>query len=164
MTRAHKVLGFLLVALVGIYGCAQGPAQPPTPTASTEAKGNPGLEARVHRLEEDYKAATAARDSLKQKLTAAEEQQARLQKQIEQAREEATQERNAIAAERDALKTEREALKAEVKARTAERDEVRTQYTTYIKSVREQTDKAESTLNGPAAPVNPAAISTQPQR
>ena len=164
MTRAHKVLGFLLVSLVGIYGCAKGPAQSPAPTASTEAKGSPGLEARVHRLEEDYKAAAAARDSLRQKLAAAEDQQARLQKQFDQAREDAARERDAIAAERDALKTEREALKAEVKARTAERDEVRGQYASYIRSVREQADKAESTLNGPPAPVNPAAISVQPQR
>ena len=28
MSRSHKVLGFLFVALLGVYGCARGPIEP----------------------------------------------------------------------------------------------------------------------------------------
>ena len=90
MTRSHKVLGFLLVAVLGIYGCARGPA--------TASGGSGGLEAKVQRLE-DFRAAAAARDSFRQKLLAAEEQQGRLQRQLEQDRAAAAQEREARTAQ-----------------------------------------------------------------
>jgi hypothetical protein len=140
MTRSHKVLGFLLVSLLGIYGCARGPA------------GSPGdkhaaLEAKVQRLEEDFRAAAAARDSFRQKLLAAEEQQGRLQRQLDQDRAAAAQ--------------ERDALQAQVKARTAERDHFQTQYGNFIKSLKEQLDKAETAMNTPSAPSAPAVAGAQ---
>lgn len=153
MTRAHKVLGFLLVTLVGIYGCAKGPAPTPTTTntPTTESKSNPALEAKIHRLEDDFKAAAASRDALRQKLTAAEDQQARLQRQADQAKQEAV-----VAAQ------ERDALRNEIKTRTTERDDVKSQYATYIKSVREQADKAEAAMNNGNNPVMDGGASAGP--
>ena len=62
MTRSQKVLGFLFVALLGLYGCARGPG------AATGGNNLAALEAKVQRLEEDYRVAAAARDSFRQRL------------------------------------------------------------------------------------------------
>ena len=66
MTRSAKVMGFLLVAVVGLWGCAKGPD-------SANTAKNTSLEAKAQRLEEDFRAAAAARDQFKQKLLATEE-------------------------------------------------------------------------------------------
>ena len=54
MTRSLKTIGFLLVAVVGAWGCSK------VPTGNAE---NPSLEAKAQRLEEDFRAAAAARDA-----------------------------------------------------------------------------------------------------
>jgi hypothetical protein len=145
MTRSHKVLGFLLVALLGIYGCARGPA-----AGSADGRAA-AAEARVQRLEEDFRAAAAARDTFRQRVIAAEEKQSQLQKQLEQATATAAQERQ-----------EREAAKAELKSRTAERDNLQVQYEAFRKNIRELLGSAESALNTPpAAATPPVLIGTQ---
>jgi multidrug efflux pump subunit AcrA (membrane-fusion protein) len=120
MTRSHKVLGFLLVAVFGIYGCAKGPTGVP-------AGDRAGLEAKVQRLEEDVKAAAAAREAFRQKAVAAEHELVARQKQYEQ---------------------QRDVMSAQLKARTAERDSLQAQHVGFIKTLREQLDKAESAMNG----------------
>jgi hypothetical protein len=142
MTRSHKVLGFLLVALFGIYGCARGPA------GASADRG--GAEAKVQRLEEDFKAAAAARDSFRQKLVAAEEQQGRLQRQLD--------------LDRAAAAQEREGLTAQLRARTAERDHFQTQYGNFIKTLKEQLDKAETAMNPPPSPTTPAVAGAEAGR
>src|SRR5436305_11600686 len=57
MTHNQKVLGFALVALLGIYGCAKGP--PGSPTSATDNKTNPAMEARVLKLEEALRSTAA---------------------------------------------------------------------------------------------------------
>jgi len=151
MTRSHKVLGFLLVALVGLYGCAKGPDPTPAATVTAEAKSNPVLDAKLRRAEDDLKAATAARDALREKLAAAEGRQARLQKQLDEASEAA-----------GAVAQEREALRAEVRARTSERDEVKAQYEAFRKSIREALGQAEAGTAVPAAPSPRTAVNTSP--
>jgi seryl-tRNA synthetase len=128
MARSRKILGFLLVTLFGAYGCAKGPPD------RTEKSTTP--EAKVQRLEDDYRSVLAAREQLRHKLNAAEERQAQLQKQFDQ---------------------EREALKAEVKSRTAERDSVAFQYDGFRKSLKELIAQAETTAN-PSGSISPAAI------
>lgn len=119
MARSHKVLGFLLVAVLGVYGCAKGPTTPPGDRT--------GLEAKVQRLEEDVKAAAAAREAFRQKAVAAEQELIARQKQFEQ---------------------QRDVIAAQLKARTAERDSLQAQHVGFIKNLREQLDKAESAMNG----------------
>jgi chromosome segregation ATPase len=129
MTRSHKILGFLFVMIVGVYGCAKGPAG--------GSEKNPSLESKVQRLEEDFRAAASARDQFKQKLLAAEERQSQLQKQLDQDRASAV--------------AERDALKAEVKARTTERDTLATQYDGFRKGLKELIGQAENALANPSA-------------
>jgi septal ring factor EnvC (AmiA/AmiB activator) len=126
MTRSHKVLGFLLVALLGIYGCARGPAAAPHGEKAA-------LEAKVQRLEEDLRAAAAARDSFRQRLLTTEEKQTQTQRALDQAAAGATK----VAKERDAARAERDALHA--------------QYDGFRKNIRELLGQAETALGHPPA-------------
>lgn len=144
MTRSHKVLGFLIVALLGIYGCARGPA---AGTSGDKA----ALEAKVQRLEEDFRAAAAARDSFRQRLLATEEKQTQTQQALDQA--------NAAAVKATG---EREAAKAELKARTAERDTLHVQYEGFRKNIRELLGTAETALNNPPAAAPPTVVVGSP--
>ncbi|HUR54870.1 MAG TPA: hypothetical protein VMZ71_12110 [Gemmataceae bacterium] len=122
MNRTQKVTGFLFVALLGVYGCAKGPVAD---------GGKAAADAKVQRLEEDFRAAAAARDSFRQKLTQAEERQTALQRQIA------------------AATVERDGLKAEVKARVTERDALQAHYDTFRKNIKELIGQAESSLTNP---------------
>jgi septal ring factor EnvC (AmiA/AmiB activator) len=123
MNRTQKVTGFLFVALLGVYGCAKGPVADGGNKAASDAK--------VQRLEEDFRAAAAARDSFRQKLTQAEERQTALQRQIATAT------------------VERDGLKAEVKARVTERDALQAHYDTFRKNIKDLIGQAESSLVTP---------------
>ena len=124
MTRSHKVLGFLLVAILGIYGCARTPAGPPDRTA----------DAKVQRLEEDFRAAAAARDQFRQKLAQAEERQADLQRQVDRAAATA-------AAEKRAKETVQ-----------AERDALQTQYDGFRRTIRDLLGQADAAMTSPTGP------------
>ena len=131
MPRSIKILGFLLVTLVGAYGCAKGPG------ATATADNNASATAKAQKL--DYRTALAARDQFRQKLVAAEEQHAKTQRELEQTR--------ATAA------AEKEALKGEVKARTGERDALNVQFEGFRKNLKEllgTADTAVGALNLPA--------------
>jgi septal ring factor EnvC (AmiA/AmiB activator) len=124
MTHSRKSLGFLLVVLLGAYGCAKGPAgSPDNRLAAAEAK--------AQRLEEDFRAAAAARDSFRQRLIVAEEKLAQIQSS-------ATQDRK-----------DRDAARAELKARTAERDTLQVQYESFRTNLKELLGQAETALNQP---------------
>jgi septal ring factor EnvC (AmiA/AmiB activator) len=128
MPRQLKALGFILVLLLGVYGCAKGPG-------SASATEHEGSGAKVKKLEDDYRAAAAARDQFRQKLAYAEEQQAKAQKELERTRAAA------------------DALKGEVKARTAERVALQVQYETFRKNLKDllgTADAAVGSLNLPA--------------
>jgi hypothetical protein len=132
MTRSHKVLGFLLVALLGIYGCAKSPGV-----------GDPAAsEAKVQRLEEDFRAAASARDNFRAQLVQAQERQTQLQRQLDQATA-------AAAAER----TQKEAARADLRARTAERDSLQTQYDGFRRTLRDLIGQADAALANPSAPL-----------
>ena len=149
MTHSHKVLGFLLVAILGIYGCTRGPGG--SAGGSTAA-----LEAKIQRLEEDFRAAAAARDTFRQKLLASEEKTGALLRQLDQ-----------VSATAATVATDRDAARADLKVRTAERDNLQVQYESFRKNLRELIGQAEVALNatpganvpslatGPAIPIAP---------
>lgn len=99
MTRTSKVLIVLVVATLGIWGCAQGPV-----SHSAQGEKIRSLESKCAKLEEDYRAVAAARDQARKRATSLE---ADLRKE---------------AADRQAAQHERDQLSAQVKARTGERD------------------------------------------
>ncbi|MBY0455843.1 MAG: hypothetical protein K2V38_00750 [Gemmataceae bacterium] len=116
MSRSHKALACLLVALFGVWGCTQGP---PAATAPGKSKS-----------EADYRSTLEAREQLRYKLIVAEEDAAQARKELEELRA--------------ASAAERESLKAEVKARTAERDALQGQYEAFRKSLREMIGSADA--------------------
>jgi hypothetical protein len=145
MTRTNKAIFFILVVGTGIYGCAK------TPNGNARSDGNSSPEAKAQRWEEDFKAAASARDQYRQKLLAAEEKNAQLQKQFDQ--------------ERTTAANERDALKAELKIRSNERDNLQTQYDGFRKNLKELLTQAEISLNPnvpsiPTIPVPPATTTT----
>src|SRR5262249_8492724 len=73
MTRANKALAVLVVAALGLWGCAQGPAN-----GAGSAERIKALEGKCAKLEDDYRAVASARDQLRKKLAEADEQRGRL--------------------------------------------------------------------------------------
>jgi septal ring factor EnvC (AmiA/AmiB activator) len=132
MPRPYKIFGFLFVVLLGVYGCAKGPGAPESASNNTKAQ----------KIEEDYRAAIAARDQFRLKLAAAEEQQAQTRRELEKTTK------------------ERDTLKADVQARTAERDALQVQYEgfrTRLKELLGNADTAVGKLNLPP-PLPPAEL------
>jgi hypothetical protein len=124
MNRTFKIAGFLFVTLFGAYGCTQAPG-------GSERSTSPA--AKLQRLEEDLKSASTARDEFRQKLMAAENRQAQLQKQLD-------------------------AERAQVQARTIERDTIATQYDGFRKNLKELIGQAESALSNPSGTISPTVI------
>jgi chromosome segregation ATPase len=131
MTYYQKALAVLVVAVLGIWGCAQGPAG----GATAEKVRN--LEAKMTRLEDDFRAATAARDQFRKKLADAEAMCAQL--------------REEVAALRPVVK-ERDELQVQLKARTTERDNLTQQFDGFRKSLKDLIGQTEAALSRPAAP------------
>ena len=124
MYRTFKIMGFILVTLFGAYGCTQAPS-------GSERSTSPA--AKLQRLEEDLKTASAARDQYKHKFIDAENRQAQLQKQLD-------------------------AERAQVQARTSERDTIATQYDGFRKNLKELIGQAESALSNPSGSISPTVI------
>jgi len=98
MPRSLKALGFVLVLMVGIWGCAKGPAGASHDTATA---------AKLKQVEDDYRAALTARDQFRVKLAASEELQAKTAAELTQARikaEKLTSERDALNAQYDSFR------------------------------------------------------------
>ena len=117
MTRSEKVIGFLVVLAAGLWGCAKAP---------TAGSGkNTSLEAKAQRLEEDYRAAAAARDQFRQNLLATEEKLAAAESRAKQ------------------LTTERDTLKTDLQTMTGHYESFRTNLKALI-------GQAESALANPS--------------
>src|ERR1700722_12436211 len=79
MNQAGKALVVFAIAAMGLWGCAQGPAG-----GGASAERLRALEAKVTKLEDDFRGAVAARDQLRKKLTTAEDEKSQLTKQVDQ--------------------------------------------------------------------------------
>jgi outer membrane murein-binding lipoprotein Lpp len=126
MSRANKALVVLVVATLGLWGCAQGPG-------NGSADKIQSLEDKVSKLEDECKAVTSARDAVRKKLAALEEEYVKKQQELDQ----------------------------QIAARTAERDSVQTQFEQFRKNLRTllgQADAAAGTSFPPPAAAATAAI------
>jgi chromosome segregation ATPase len=102
MSRASKAFVVLMMGIMGVWGCAQGPASGPT------AERIRSLESKCAKMEEDCKAATDARDVSKKKLSALELEKKRLlddlNEQIRMAKER-TAERDGVQSQYDQFRS-----------------------------------------------------------
>jgi outer membrane murein-binding lipoprotein Lpp len=143
MTRANKALVILVVAALGLWGCAQGPAH-----SGANAERVKTLEGKVAKLEEDSKALTSARDQVRKKLAESEELRIKVQQELEQ--------------QQAALTKERDELRNQLTVRTTERDQAQTQFEQFRKGVRSlllEADTAAAT-SGSAPPTASANENT----
>jgi uncharacterized coiled-coil DUF342 family protein len=124
MTRAGKALTVVIVASLGLWGCAQG-------ANGESAERIHQLENDCTRLKEDYRAVAGARDRLRQQVADLEGERERIQKDLETLR--------AVAKERDELVQQ-------VGARTTERDAVQGQLDQVRKGLRNLLGQAEAAI------------------
>ena len=139
MSRSNQALILLTVAVMGVWGCAEG-AQSPGASLPDRVKA---LEAKNAKLEDDFRAVAATRDQLRRKLAAAEDEQARLQKQLDD--------------QLQAASREREELRNQLATRTRERDGMNKQYEQFRKNLRDLLGQAEAALPRKSEPVSSSA-------
>jgi uncharacterized coiled-coil DUF342 family protein len=126
MTGTSKVLVILLVATLGVWGCAQGPAN-----HSAQGEKIRSLESKCAKLEEDYRAVAAARDQARKRAVSLE-------------------------ADRQAAARERDELRAQVQARTGERDSLQTRCDRLKKGLQSLLGEDDAALGAPQQPVTTA--------
>jgi outer membrane murein-binding lipoprotein Lpp len=129
MTRGSKAMIVVLVASLGLWGCAQSP--------SAQAERVRALEAKAAKLEEDYKAVAAARDQARKQAAALEA------------------EKGTLAVAKAALGKERDELRHQVEARTSERDLAQTRCDRMKKGLQNLLGQDEALLTPPAGPSLP---------
>lgn len=133
MTPANKALVMLVVASLGLYGCAKGPAN-----GGGNVERLRTLEMRVAKAEDDFRAAAKSRDQLRQELTTLKNQKAQYQQQRDQ-------------------------LQQQLISRTNERDTVQVQYEQFRKEIRNLLGQAEAAANPVnPAPVAVSAVLPAP--
>ena len=106
----------------------------PKPAAETERERL--LEARALKLEDDFRSAASARDQLRKKLAAAEEQHRKTRTELEQ--------------QLQTLTRERDELRQQLTLRTCERDALASQYEQFRKNIRELLGQADAAINKPS--------------
>jgi uncharacterized coiled-coil DUF342 family protein len=126
MTRGSKALIVLIVAALGVWGCANGPANQQT-SQNDRIKA---LETKCGKLEEDYRSAATARDQARKRLASVEE-------------------------ERESLVKERDDLHKQVEQRTGERDLMQTRCERMRKGLQNLIGQDDAMLH-PAPAVVPA--------
>ncbi len=122
MLSKNQYLAIIAVAMFGLWGCSKGTSDP------ANAEKVKSLEAKVAKLEDEYRSALSQRDQVRKKLTLAEEDQAKLNREITTLQK--------SLAEKDEI----------IKLRTTERDFVRGEYDGFRNSLRELINKADENL------------------
>jgi predicted RNase H-like nuclease (RuvC/YqgF family) len=146
MNRTGKSLMVLLVAAIGLWGCSQGPSQ-----SAVQAERIKALESKCAKLEDDYKAAAAARDLARKKVSTLEEERAQIddqtlvmQKEIEAGK---------------IIATERDSLRRQMEVRTTERDMLQTRCEKMKKGLQTLLGQDDA-VSTPAQPAAPAVSAT----
>lgn len=147
MTRATKALTIMLVAMVGIWGCAQGSNS--GPAAAERIKT---LETKCGKLENDFKAVAQARDQLRKKLAEVEQERATLQQEAAKAQLLAEDHKDLVKNHAD--------LRQQFNTRTSERDALQGQMEALRKGMRTLLGQAEAALAPAASPGTVEAMTT----
>jgi len=126
MTRANKALVVMVIGVLGLWGCAQGPAN----SSSASLERIKALESKCTKLEDDYRSVASARDQLRKRLATADEERARVQQELNV--------RQGVMKERDDLKVQLAAAQG--------------QFEQFRKNIKTLLGQAESAAAGPAGP------------
>ncbi|HEX3150337.1 MAG TPA: hypothetical protein VHR66_19830 [Gemmataceae bacterium] len=137
MSRSRHAVGVLVIAVFGIWGCSRTPS--PDSGSGATAEKLKAVEAKLARLEDDFRAAASARDQLSKRLIAAEEARTALQMEM-----------NKELKAKDEL----------IQARTAERDQAANQLKSMKDGLRDLLTKMEDgpkPEGSPAVPIIPTS-------
>lgn len=137
MSRAQRALSVLVIACLGLWGCARGAAN-----GHASAERIRALETKIAKLEDDFRAVVAARELLRKQLTATEQERTQLGQQVETLQ--------AVARERDELRQQ-------LTIRTSERDALQNQFEQFRKGIKSLLSQAEAPAASHAAPVASAS-------
>ncbi|MSR54825.1 MAG: hypothetical protein EXS09_16280 [Gemmataceae bacterium] len=145
MSKSRQALGVLIVSLFGIWGCTRAPSADGSGGTAEKIKT---LETKMARLEDDFRAASSARDQLSKQLLAAEEARLALQGQVTR------------------MTQEMKAKDDQIQTRTTERDQVTNNYRTFRDELKEllaksEEGKTEGSLS-PMVPIIPTS-NTKPE-
>ncbi|HBI45324.1 MAG TPA: hypothetical protein DDY78_21100 [Planctomycetales bacterium] len=143
MNHNGKSMIVLFAAAVGLWGCSQGPSQ-----SAVQAERIKALETKCAKLEDDYKAAAAARDQARKKVSTLEEERAQIDEQTTAMQKE-------IEAGKLVVK-ERNSLRQQMEARTNERDMLQTRCEKMKKGLQSLLGQDDA-LSTPARPATPVA-------
>jgi len=141
MSPGSKVLVVLVVASLGVWGCAQGPAN-----GSASAERIRALEAKIGKLEDDFRAAITVRDQLKKRVTGLEEERTSLGQQIEALQ---------------LVVKDRDDLQKQLTVRTTERDGAQNQLENLRKGIKTLLGQVEAASGSTPQPVT-SAVHVQP--
>jgi chromosome segregation ATPase len=131
MTTYQKALAVLVVAALGIWGCAQGPS------GSATSEKIKSLEGKVARLEDDFRTATTARDQFRQKLADSDAAAADLRQEVEILRP---------------VVKDRDDLRIQLRQRTNELENLSQQFDVFRKGLKDLLGRTEAALRKPSAP------------
>ncbi len=137
MTRASKALTVVVVAALGLWGCAQG-------SNGDSAERIRQLENECKVAKEDYRSVAGARDRLRQQVTDLETERAQMQKDVEAYQ--------ALTREHQTLTKERDELVQQIGTRTTERDAVQGQLDQVRKGLRNLLGQTEAAIGTPPMP------------
>lgn len=141
MIRFKTTSIFLLVAALGVWGCARS-----GPPEARETNASRALEAKIAKMEEELQTAQSARDHLRLKLESMEK------------------ERTAVTRQLQATTAEKNDLRGQLLSRTSERDALQSQYENFRKELRTLLGQADAAAPQPASsqPVTAATASPTP--
>jgi uncharacterized coiled-coil DUF342 family protein len=142
MSRAGKTLTVVVIAALGLWGCAQG-------SSGDSAERIRQLENECKVAKDDYRAVAGARDRLRQQVADLEAERAQLQKDAEA--------HQALAKEHQTLTKERDELIQQVSARTTERDVAQGQLDQVRKGLRNLLGQTEAAIGATPVPTASAA-------
>lgn len=136
MNRPMKALAVMLVALLGLWGCAQGPSS----SQQAAAERVKSLETKCVRLESDYRAVANARDQLRKQLEEMEQEQGRLAAEAARCK--------LLGDDLKDLQNKNELLRQQFESRTAERDALQEQFEQFRTGIRSLLGKVDSEFTG----------------
>src|ERR1700674_968962 len=141
MKRAGKLLTVLVVAVLGVWGCAKGPANPNGQTERIRT-----LESKCAQFEEDYRTAASARDDARKKTTAVDEDNKRLQKQLADQKDQLRKVQDA----QSLIAKDRDELRQQMDTRTSERDVLQFRCERLKKGIQSLLGQDEAYLSTPS--------------
>jgi chromosome segregation ATPase len=141
MKRAGKLLTVLVVGVLGVWGCAKGPANPSSPAEKIHA-----LESKCADLEKDYRVAASACDDARKKATSLEEESKRIQKQLDDQKAQLQKEQEV----QKLIAKERDDLRLQIEARINERDGLQTRCDRLKKGLQNLLGQDDAAIASPS--------------